>query len=291
MIETAVVSDNAGGDLVVCFGSSEGFPLLVHSGTPGSQVLDPRLALLADEFGFRLIGYDRPGYGNRRSRPDRRVAHAALDAAVIADALAIERFATWGFSGGGPFALACAALLPNRVVAACVFASLGPSDAPGLDFAAGKPQDLRDEIDLFFTDPAAARQKHRSDGIEMLVRSGHAKYWMARWGECAGADAAHSQPHAEFLAANMREAARQEDQGWWEDWSAFLNPWGFDLRDIHRPVQLWQGGQDLAVGLDHGKWLAQRIPDVDAHILPDEDHSTIEFNHRRDALQWLRRYT
>ncbi len=269
---------------------TDGFPLLVHPGSPGSRLLWRSHVTLAAGYGFRLLSYDRPGYGLSSSRPDRRVADGAGDAVSVTGALGFERFATWGYSGGGPFALACAALLPERVTAACVFASLGPQNNPGFDFAAERTSAFRDEIALFFTDRHAARRKYHEEGIEQLARSGDPAFWMALWGDRAGSDVAHSQSLADHLSANTREAARQGDQGWWEDWAAYLNPWGFDLERIQRPVQLWHGEQDTAVPVIHGRWLSDHIPDVDAHILPGEDHSTIEVNHHRDAMQWLHEY-
>jgi pimeloyl-ACP methyl ester carboxylesterase len=287
-VETLVIQDRDGRDLAVtAAGLSDGFPLLVHPGSPGSRVLYAPHVELAAEYGFRLLSYDRPGYGLSTSRPDRRVAHGAGDAATIADALGYERFATWGYSGGGPFALACAALLTGRVTAATVFASLGPHTDPGFDFAAERSTDFRDEIALFFTDQPAARRKYHDEGTQQLADMSEPDFWMTIWGDRAGTDHAHSQQLADHLAANTRQAARQGDQGWWEDWGAFLNPWGFDLKNIQRPVQLWHGEQDLAAPVIHGQWLAEHIPSVDAHILPGEDHSTIEINHHRDAMQWL----
>ena len=288
-VDTRVLHGRDGRDLAVdAAGLSDGFPLLVHSGSPGSRVLFESHVELAAEYGFRVLSYDRPGYGLSTSRPNRRVADGADDAAAIADAFGYQRFATWGYSGGGPFALACAVLLTDRVAAATVFASLGPNTEPDFDFAAERSTDFRDEIALFFADPPAARRKYQDEGTQQLADMSEPGFWMSIWGDRAGTDDAHSQQLAEHLAASTREAARQGDQGWWEDWGAFLSPWGFDLKDIRCPVQLWHGENDSAAPVIHGRWLAGQIPTVDAHILPGEDHSTIEVDHLRDAVQWLR---
>ena len=97
---------------------------------------DP-LAAVATHAGLRLLSYDRPGFGGSRAQPGRRVADAGADVAAIADQLGVDRFAVWGTAGGGPFALACAALLPDRVVAAALVSPLAPLDAPGLGWSAG----------------------------------------------------------------------------------------------------------------------------------------------------------
>ncbi len=183
--------------------------------------------------------------------------------------------------------MACAAALPDRVVAACVFASLGPRGQPGLDFATGRPAEFVEEIELFFSDQSAARRKYRAEGLPFLSESSQPAFWMGLWGDRAGQDLAHGQQLAEHLAANMQEAARQDDQGWWADWAAFLNPWGISLPAITCPVSLWHGERDQAVPAAHGRWLADHIPTMTTHILTAEDHSTIEVNHRTDAPRWL----
>src|ERR1700758_3692249 len=105
------------------FGEPDGKPVLVHPGSPGSRRLfRPDAELAAREFGLRLLSYDRPGYGGRPRRGDRRVADAITDTRAIVRALGIQRMGIWGFSGGGCYALACAAMLPELVTGAAVFA-------------------------------------------------------------------------------------------------------------------------------------------------------------------------
>ena len=112
-------------------GDPSGPAVLVHHGTPGDGLPFAPWVQDAVRRGIRLLSYDRPGYGASTAHHGRRIADAAEDAAAIADALGIGRFATWGISGGAPHALACAALLPERVVAAASLAALAPFDAEG----------------------------------------------------------------------------------------------------------------------------------------------------------------
>ncbi len=129
-------------------GAGDGPVVLVHHGTPMSGLLfDPHVRD-AEERGIRLIGYDRPGYGGSTPAPGRSVADVADDVRAIADAVEVERLAVWGISGGGPHALACAALASDRVAAVASLASVAPIDAEGLDWFAGMGQTNLDEFDL-----------------------------------------------------------------------------------------------------------------------------------------------
>ena len=106
-------------------------PSSADHGSPGSRRLfRPDAELAATQFGLRLLSYDRPGYGGRPRREGRRVADAVTDVRSIAAALDIERLGIWGFSGGGCYALACAALLPDLITGAAVFASFAPYGSP-----------------------------------------------------------------------------------------------------------------------------------------------------------------
>ena len=127
-------------------GDSDGVPVLAHHGTPGCGVLDKPWVELANRQGVRLVIWDRAGYGGSTRRPGREVAAAAEDAATVADALGIGRFGTWGLSGGGPHALACTALLPERVPAAALLSAVGPYGVDGLDWFAGMGQDNIEEF-------------------------------------------------------------------------------------------------------------------------------------------------
>src|SRR5437016_5663859 len=115
--------------------------------------------------------------------------------------------------------------------------------------------------------------------------------WMKTWGEQAGKDAAHGHDLAEYLAVLMRDGWTNGDEGWWEDWSVFLSPWGFDIEAIHAPVSLWHGLADTRCPPGHSRWLAEQIPQVTAHFPDHEDHTNVEENNRTAAYTWLRAYS
>ncbi|MFD8905644.1 alpha/beta fold hydrolase, partial [Streptomyces sp. NPDC059586] len=117
--------------------SGDGLVVLWHHGTPNIGSPPAPLFAAAEGLGIRWVSYDRPGYGGSSPLPGRDVASAAADARAVADALGIDRFAVLGHSGGGPHALACGALLPDRVVGVVTAAGLAPYGAEGLDWYAG----------------------------------------------------------------------------------------------------------------------------------------------------------
>ena len=107
--------------------------------------------------GIRLIGIDRPGYGGSTAQPGYTVASHAHDVRVVAEALGYDRIGIWGISGGGPYALGRAALLPDVVVAAAAVASVAPYGVEGFDFLDGMGESNVEAFQLFFSDPEASR--------------------------------------------------------------------------------------------------------------------------------------
>jgi pimeloyl-ACP methyl ester carboxylesterase len=118
-------------------GGSERLTVFWHHGTPNIGAPPEPLFPAAGQLGIRWVAYDRPGYGGSSPHPGRDVASAAADVSDIADALGLSRFAVMGHSGGGPHALACGALLPDRVTGVVSGSGLAPAGVEGLDWFAG----------------------------------------------------------------------------------------------------------------------------------------------------------
>src|SRR5215831_11853246 len=118
-------------------GNPAGRVVLMHGGSPNSRHLYGPNVADATARGLRLISYDRPGYGGSTPCAGRAIADCTSDVQAICAALGIGRLAMWGYSGGGPYLLACAALLPDLVAAAASLASLAPYGVAGLDWFAG----------------------------------------------------------------------------------------------------------------------------------------------------------
>src|SRR4030042_1974723 len=114
------------------YGDPRGKPVFLFHGIPGSRIFRPPPDDLTAANGVRLITVDRPGYGGSDFQPGRRILEWPADVCALADVLGLERFAVCGHSAGGPYVLACAAFIPQRLTAAGVISGLGPVDAPGM---------------------------------------------------------------------------------------------------------------------------------------------------------------
>jgi pimeloyl-ACP methyl ester carboxylesterase len=268
-------------------GEESGPAVFVSHGTPGSALLWRGSVEDVESRGMRLISYDRPGYGGSDPHSDRRVADAASDMAAIADALGIERFAVEGSSGGGPHVLACGALLPERVVGVACLAGVAPYPAEGLDWLEGMGQDNLDE----FAAALAGRNelepfcRRLADG--MIATDPDSLVEALRSLMSAPDAAVVTGEFGEFLIDATRRAVSESIEGWVEDDFAFVNSWGFELGDIQVPVQLWHGAQDRFVPIAHGRWLAERIPGVEAHLSEEDGHVTIQLRRIGDVHAWL----
>jgi pimeloyl-ACP methyl ester carboxylesterase len=270
------------------WGPEEGYPVFLLHGTPGSR-LGPRprtrdLHLL----GIRLIAHDRPGYGGSDRLKDRRVDHAAADVAAIADHLGIKRFSVVGRSGGGPHALACAALLPDRVENAAVLVSLAPPDAEGLSWFDGMTASNIHAFELARDDHELLREEliHRrsavnadpqrmiasldpelSAGDRRIVREIEVRRMLVdNFGAAFDPNDRKYRPKEEragAAAANQdRNAPDYGSHGWFDDVVSFAQPWGFPVSDVNVPVLLWHGELDRFSPLGHFTWLSEHIERV-----------------------------
>ncbi|MEU8292757.1 alpha/beta fold hydrolase [Streptomyces pseudogriseolus] len=253
-------------------GDPRGRPVFLLHGMPGSRVGPRPRSLFLYQRGARLISYDRPGYGGSDRRPGRRVADVAEDVARVADALGLDRFAVAGRSGGAPHALACAALMPDRVTRAAAMVGLAPRDARGLNWFAGMAPSNVTEFRTVVSDP-----ERFAAGI--IPRSARIRDDPARLLEELRADLTaddrlivSDNTVRSMLLRNYREALGTSPYGWIDDALALTGPWGFDPASIKVPVLLWHGQEDVFSPASHSAWLAERIPHVTAVLEPSAAH-------------------
>jgi pimeloyl-ACP methyl ester carboxylesterase len=225
--------------------------------------------------GLRYISASRAGYGDSSRDPDRTVASVVKDTEAILDHLGAERAYVAGWSGGGPHAIACAALLPDRVISASTIASVAPYPAEGLDWLAGMGAENIEEFDAVFEGQAALERF--LDGVWPGVRDVSASRLAEAFGDLVDDvdRGAITGEFATFLAGQIREGLRVSHRGWFDDDIAFVAPWGFGLAAIERPVHIWQGAHDRMVPFAHGQWLAAHIPTACVHLYPEHGHLSL----------------
>ena len=268
-------------------GDPAGFPVLFHHGTPGAGLPYGPHGDLAREQGIRLIGYDRPGYGASTRAKNRRVEDCVADVTEIADTLHLDRFAMWGVSGGGPHALACAALCDDRLKAVASLAAVAPYGANGLDWLEGMGEENHIEFGKALAGEEALRDYCAQSAGEMF--SATPEELVRVLDTLLGPEdrSALTGRFAEYLLECDRHGLEHGVDGWIDDDFAFVEPWGFELGEISRPVLLLHGEDDRFVPVSHGHWLAARIPDVDVRIDPADGHLTLFERRMREVNAWL----
>jgi pimeloyl-ACP methyl ester carboxylesterase len=254
--------------------------LLFHVGTPSAAVGIPGLTRAAAAAGMRVATYSRAGYGGSTRRPGRSVTDEVGICAAIADRLGHERFFTIGWSGGGPVALASAALLPGRVRACLTLASSAPRVEAGPVWKTWFKPDVLAEWEVLASDDPSSLIAD----FEASVRS-FGRLTVARLKAVGGPPDARAVAHghreeiARHLVRSMRRAVSRGYFGYLDDNLAQARDWGFRVADIGVPVVIRHGALDRLVNIAHGRWLAAAIPRARGVFLDDAGHGSI-------ALPW-----
>jgi len=267
------------------FGDPNGIPAFYFHGYPGSRLAGQLHAEDAERAGVRLISPDRPGMGLSDFQPGRRILDWPNDVGELADELGIERFAVLGASGGGPYALACAYAIPQRLTLCGVIAGMTP-----MEYALSAENVKRSNLAIF-------RMSRRPTWLVHLV------LWLG-----IGRFAGNEQKMRKAMRAMLRELP-PEDRSLIEDerigsilWKDTIevhrngtlgcayelklygSDWGFQLEDIAcGNVRLWHGELDVNLPADAARKMAKRIPNCNASYYPDEAHLSTMV-HRADEI-------
>lgn len=279
----------ADGRIVTCLelGDAGGSPILYFHGYPGSR-LEGRLAAdAARRHGLRILAPDRPGFGESTFLPGRTIGAWAADVAELADRFELARFAVVGISGGGPYALACAARIPGRLSRVAVVGALGP--------LACEPRITREMVRL---NRLALALAARSPFLARLAVE-FAVQWLRWHPERRLAHMMATAPPADrrvladpgyraLFVESTAEALRQGGRGAALELTLLARPWDFRLQEVPITVQIWQGLADNIVPAASARHLAAMLPASECHFLPDEGHFSLIVRHLDAVLADLR---
>ena len=247
-----------------------------HHGTPNIGAPPEPLFAAAARLGIRWVSYDRPGYGGSTPYRDRDAASAAADVSSVADALGIDQFAVMGHSGGGPHALACGALLPERVLGVVSVAGLAPFGAEGLEWFAGMSDSSVASLRAA-AEGRVAKERYEASGAEydpeMFTPEDHAALSGA-WS---------------WVLDVVNPAVEAGPGGLIDDDLAYVAPWGFDPAQAIAPILFLHGGRDRVVPSSHSEWLTRRCLSAELWLSPDDGHIAV-LNSGAAALEWLREH-
>jgi pimeloyl-ACP methyl ester carboxylesterase len=262
-------------------GDHSGVAVIHHHGMPGSRLEHEAESQFYRSLGVRVITPDRPGYGLSDAQRHRRLLDWPRDVLELADALGLERFGVTALSGGGIYALACAAAIPERIIEVAVTGCPGPMQRPGamigmrpatrvgVWLGASAPWVLG----LGATAVAAVVRRHPRFVVEQANRDKPPAdvRWLSLPSVMGGA------------AETLQEALRFGASGYVQDICALARPWGFPLDRIRVPVRLWHGDLDTVIPLQHGEYLASVIPGATLQVCPGEAHMLL-WNHLAEVL-------
>lgn len=228
------------------YGPPDGNPLVLFHGTPGSRYTVVPASSLLDEYGIRLISLERPGFGRSTFDPDREILDWPADVEEAADSLELDQFILPGGSGGGPYVLACAACIPERLTAVGVVSGIGPLDAPGA------------------TDGMAITSR-----IVFKLFPLPGLMWPFLWLLSQTIRVLPGYP-------GVTEGLRQGPRVPLHEHRLQIRPWGFDLTSIPMHVHLWHGEQDRYTPVTMAEHIAEQLPSSTLHTYPNDGHLILD---------------
>lgn len=272
---------------VASIGPVTGRTVVLHHGTPGTASVVRLLADVVESFNLFVVSVSRPGYGASTPWAGRAVGSVVEDVHAALDALGRDRYLAVGWSGGGPHALACAALGAPRCLAAWSLAGVAPVDAD-FDWTEGMGPENLEEFALA-REAGPAYETFMAETAAAFAAATPASVIPLFGGLLSPVDRAalDGEDVRSLMAASMREAFATGWRGFYDDDRAMLKPWGFDLAAIAVPVAIWYGEHDLMVPPTHGRWLGGAIPGATTAYFADDGHVSLVLKHGRDLATAL----
>lgn len=252
------------------YGSPSGIPVFHFHGSGSSRLDRPAAENLLTGMGVRFISVDRPGHGLSDFQPDRRIVDWPDDIRQLADHLELEKFYVQGHSAGGPHALACASLLPERVIAGIVISSVAPMSRPN----AYKGMPVFNQILARCSRSLPFVTKLIRRSMRGMVLDDMEKTSRRLMASIPEADKAvlYASRNLEIFVASVQEGFRQGSRAVAQDDILINREWGFDLRAIKPRIDIWHGEADVNVPLHAGIYLRNALPNQRAFFLPGEGH-------------------
>ncbi len=265
------------------YGDPKGQPIFVFHGNPNSRLLwgvIPGSPFLPN---IRLIAPDRPGFGQTDFREGvTTLENWPNDITALADSLGIKKFAVFGPSGGGPYALACAWKIPERLTSIGIFASVGPF-IPETDKNIAAP--VRMMWDKALKLPGLFKLQMKL--FAWLARKFPKLYIKMVLKEFSETDRKVYERLniAKLIQADRNEGYRQGGIGTWYD-AMIPGTWSIPLNEIKTKLYLWQGEEDISVPLSMGQYMAEKIPNCEARFIKGVGHLWI-FEHLAEMFEKL----
>jgi pimeloyl-ACP methyl ester carboxylesterase len=269
------------------YGNPHGTVIVDFHGIPGSR----REAALIESFLGRedlcFVGFDRPGYGRSSPKRNYRITDIPADVNALADALDIKRFIALGYSGGGPFALACGRQMPGRIAALGIVSGVGPSEIG----STGMHESNRKKFNLAQRLPGLA-------WLMLMVAFGSMRSQPERlpqqlgriWQQMPDPDrkALEDARFADGILAVTKDAILKRVTGWANEEILMARPWQFALPEVRCPnIHLWHGELDRNVPIAMGRAVAERLPNCQASFLAGEGHLSLLYNHGAQIVERL----
>lgn len=259
------------------YGEPTGIPILLLHGTPGSRIFGFEKEPLVEAAHLRLITPERPGYGVSTLHSGRTLMSFARDLAQLADALALTRFHVAGISGGGPYALACGAVLGDRVGSVSLIASATPVDMEG--FYQGMSFGNRLIFRLSKTAPFIVKLLYRLATREVLKRPEKViagiEAQLCEWDKRV-LNHLRNNGQVEVFIAHLQEAYRQGIEGAYSDTMLLSQPWGIDYQRISAPVFMWHGQADTLMPIAPAQAFSRMLPQCESEFIADAGHFLLE---------------
>lgn len=252
------------------YGREELWPILFFHGTPGSRHTAHLAGLVASSHESRVIALERPGYGLSDPDHGREIHDWPADVEAAADALGLGRFSLLGYSGGGPFSLATAAALGDRVASIAVVSGMGPVHHPAAEAVLTRRQRVR----RFAVANLSPLVRLLAWQVGRQVRDDIRGFVERRTEASPPADQEHMRrPEIRaVIQQDMLEAYRQGGAAVAHEFGLLARPWGFDLDAVRQPMQIWHGSDDDVVPIWLAEVLAEAIPHAQRRFLSGVAH-------------------